>query len=223
MCCGRYTYITTPEIMDLLEIENDDFELQPNYNASPGQNLPMITMNSPKRIGLMRWGLIPFWAKDPRKVYRTINARSEEISQKPTFRGPLKNKHCLIPASGFFEWDKKGKEKIPNYFRLKNREIFAIAGLYDQWKDPSGAEIFSYTILTTRANGVVGKIHDRMPIILSRDAEEIRPDNSNYSPGELQQLLHPYADGEMIMYRVSRAVNSPTINKPELLDILSDN
>jgi len=208
--------------MDLFEIENDDFELQPNYNASPGQILPVITMNSPKRIGLMRWGLIPFWAKDPKIGYRTINARSEEISQKPSFRGPLKNKRCLIPASGFFEWDKKGKEKIPYYFKLKDREIFAFAGLYDTWKDPSGAEIYSYTILTTRANGVVGKIHDRMPVILKRAEEEIWADNSEYDPANLAPLTEPYPESEMIMYPVSKAVNSPTNNRPEILENVAD-
>lgn len=215
--CGRYTFIPTPDILELFEIQNREFVLAENYNVAPGQIMPVVTMNSPKKFSQMKWGLVPFWAKDPKIGYKMINARGEELPQKPSFRGPLKNKRCLIPATGFYEWDKKGKTKIPHYFRLKNREMFAFAGLFDSWKDGSGQEIQTYTIITIEANELVGKIHDRMPVILKKEDEEKWADNSAYDQKELGKLIRPYNEEEMEEYIVSNRVNSPENNDGQLI------
>lgn len=216
--CGRYPFVPNPSFMQDYEIENDDFELQPNYNTAPGQTMPVVTMNSPKTLVAMQWGLIPFWAKDDSFKYKTINARSEEVDTKASFRGPIKNKRCLIPASGFYEWDKKGKEKLPYLFKLKDRENFCFAGLYDIWKDKTGKEIYSYTILTTKANRLVDQIHDRMPVILSKEDEELWADNSEYDPKVLAKLMQPYPASKMGSFRVSTNVNKPSNNTKELLE-----
>lgn len=219
--CGRYTFVPSPDVVDLFEIENTDFELRANYNVAPGQVMPVVAQQSPQRFYHMKWGLVPFWAKDPRIGYKMINARGEELPQKPSFRAPLKNKRCLIPATGFYEWDKSGKTKIPYYFKLKHRNIFAFAGLYDIWKDPNGQQIYTYTIITTEANGVVGKIHNRMPVILRRKDEKVWADNSRYEPAALSKLIRPYADEEMDMYMVSTQVNSPAHNEAALINRLN--
>jgi putative SOS response-associated peptidase YedK len=216
--CGRYIFIPDKEKFYYdFEIENDDFELQDNYNVAPGEIMPVITRNSPKRLQHMKWGLIPSWSKEPKMMFSTINARSEEISAKPTYRGPLKNKRCLIPATGFYEWDRKGKQKIPHLFLLKNRRTFAYAGLYDIWKDVEGHELYTYTILTTKANSLVGKIHDRMPVILDKEDEEIWANNSDFDFDKLSKLFKPYPDSQMISHRVSQRVNAATNNDPELI------
>lgn len=215
--CGRYPFQPEANFLEAYEIENTDFELHANYNTAPGQIMPVITMNSPKQLHAMKWGLIPFWAKDDSFAYKTINARSEEVDQKASCRGPIKSKRCLIPTSGFYEWEKKGKEKWPFLFTVKDRPNFCFAGLYDVWKNPNGQEVYSYTILTTRANKLVSRVHDRMPVILSREDEEVWADNSEYDPKKLAGLMQPYPAELMDSYPVSKSVNSPANNSKELL------
>lgn len=215
--CGRYVFVPSPDIIDKLEITNRDFPLHPNYNVAPGQCLPVAVAHPPKRFEEMRWGLIPFWAKDPRIGYRTINARGEEIAAKPSFRGPLKNRRCLIPASGFYEWKQVGgKQKRPYYIRLKSRTWFCFAGLYDVWRDPAGDEIKTYTIITTTPNDLVGEIHDRMPVILKPDDEDKWADNKTFDPS-LLKLLTSYPANDMVAHPVSTAVSNPRNNDPGLI------
>lgn len=215
--CGRYTTNLPPEVFEALEITNKEFELHASYNVAPGQSMPVVVAHSPKQFETMKWGLIPFWAKDPKIAYSTINARCEDISSKPAFRAPLKNRRCLIPASGFYEWEKlDAKHKQPYYFRLKSREWFCFAGLYDVWKDASGYEVKSYTIITTAANSVVERVHGRMPVILKASDYDTWADNSSYSP-ELLELLKPYPAHDMVAYPISAAVNSPRNNRPDLI------
>ncbi len=215
--CGRYGFVPPHDFYERFDVDNEIEDLRDNYNVAPGEIMPVITTQSPKKVYLMKWGLVPVWAKDPRIGYKMINARSEGIEKKPSFRGPIKNKRCLIPASGFFEWARVGKEKTPYYFQLKTKEVFAFAGLYDIWTDAEGRETKTYTIITTSANGVVGKIHDRMPVILHAKDEAVWVDNSKYEEEKLLDFLEPYPDHEMISYRVSQRVNSPANNDSELL------
>jgi putative SOS response-associated peptidase YedK len=215
--CGRYGFVPPHNFYERFEVENTDEDLQDNYNVAPGEIMPVITTKSPRRVYKMKWGLVPFWAKDPRIGYKMINARAEDINHKPSFRTPLKSKRCLVPASGFFEWHRAGKEKTPYYFKLKDREIFAFAGLYDIWKDVEGKEWWTYTIITTEANGVVAKIHDRMPVILAEKDEQLWVDNTSYNEEKILALLKPYPEKDMTSFRVSTRVNSAQNNDPDLM------
>lgn len=214
--CGRYvlSQINLEGRFEASKGYAGDF--RENYNVSPSQIMPTITRNSPNKITLMRWGLIPFWAKDPRIGFKMINARSEGIESKPSFREPFRKRRCLVPANGFYEWKKDGKEKIPYYIKLKNNETFAFAGLYDIWIDAEGLEVTSYTIITTSPNDLVKDIHDRMPVILNREDEDIWLDPSS-SLETLKSFLNPYNPSEMLVYEVSREVNITTNNYSELI------
>ncbi len=210
--CGRYGLVVKEarELRDRFGTINTLKDLSPRYNIAPGQMNPVVTRHSPNQIGLMFWGLIPAWAKDDSFKFKTINARAEGIENKPAYRKPFRMQRCLVPATGFYEWDKKQKPSQPYYFRLKNEGMFAFAGLYDVWVNPKdGHEVTSYTIITTQANGVVGQVHPRMPVILRRDAEDawLNPDTTE--PDILLPLLSPYPDAEMVSYGVSTAVNVP--------------
>ncbi|HBC72779.1 MAG: YoaM [Candidatus Amesbacteria bacterium GW2011_GWB1_47_19] len=200
--CGRYSFIPPADFFSRLEITNRDYQLQANYHVTPGSFMPVVFKSSPKQVANMRWGLIPYWAKDPRIAYHTINARVEGLASKPAFRGLLKNRRCLIPASGFFEWARTGNTKKPYFVKLKNHDWFVFAGLYDIWKDPEGMEHKTYTIITVPANSVVAKIHDRMPAILKARDEDLWADNSSYSPN-LLRLLVPYPAGDMSLVPAS--------------------
>ncbi|WP_083919488.1 SOS response-associated peptidase [Pontibacter roseus] len=162
----------------------------------------------------------PFWAKDAKAVKRAINARAETLAEKPSFRSLLNSKRCLVPADGFFEWQVTGQGKVPYRILLKNEELFTFAGLWDEWADKGTGEVLhTFTIITTEANDVVRPIHDRMPVILSPEAEELWLDE--HEPQEdLLALLRPYKGEEMKAYPVSPLVNSPLNNVLEILNSL---
>jgi putative SOS response-associated peptidase YedK len=166
----------------------------------------------------MLWRLIPYWAPDDSFKFKTINARVEGIEGKPVYRKPFRTQRCLVPATGFYEWDKSVKPTQPWYFKLKHEELFAFAGLYDRWQDPkTRTEVLSYTIITIQANGVVGKIHHRMPVILQKEDEDAWLNPDIVEPELLLPLLKQYPDKEMEAYPVSTAVNRPTIDTAELI------
>lgn len=201
--CGRYGFIPAKNFYSRFEIEDPEVEVEENLNVTPGQVMPVVRAGEQEsgRAGVntfkkvvekMRWGLVPFWAKDPRIGYKMINARAEEIENKPSFREPFKKRRCLVPASGFFEWKREGNEKQAWYFQLRDEEMFCFAGLYDIWKDGEGRELKTYTIITTSPNKLVDKIHDRMPVILTRKAEDIWANNNDYNLTTLKALLSPY-------------------------------
>lgn len=195
---------------------DNDFNLEPNYNVSPSFVMPVITKNSPKKIQFMKWGLIPSWAKDPSIGNKLINARAESILEKPSFRNSFKNKRCLVPATGFYEWKKDENTKIPYYFKPKDDSIFSFAGLYDVWVDAEGKEILSYTIITTEPNELMRPIHNRMPVILRiEDEDKWLYLNSKYS--ELIDLLKPSESETLEKYQVSSEVNNPRNNSEILI------
>jgi len=218
LMCGRYGFIPGKDFYDRFEITNRDFDLQTSYNVAPGRTMPVVVMNSPKKITLMRWGLIPFWAKDPRIGYRTINARAEDVSNRPSYRRAFKNQRCLVPASGFYEWKAGEKKKTPYYFRKKGGEMMAFAGLFDIWKDGEGEEHKTYTIITTAAGKLLKEVHDRMPVILSKESEDIWADNIKYTGEELRDLMKPDEKNELIGYEVATRVNNTANDYPELID-----
>jgi putative SOS response-associated peptidase YedK len=174
--CGRFRLTRTgKQIVEDFAVD-EEFEWSPRYNIAPTDQIPTVRQdpkNPIRHCTLMRWGLIPFWAKDPAIGISTINAMSETAASKPAFREPMQNRRCLIPADGFYEWKRIGaKEKQPYNFCMADDSLFAFAGLWDRWKDSTGKEILSCTILTTRPNALLTEIHDRMPAIL-------RPDDFN--------------------------------------------
>jgi len=216
--CGRYGFIPPHDFYERFNVQKT-VDLKANYNTAPGQVMPVITTNSPKTVQEMKWGLIPFWSKDPRIGYKMINARSEGIQDKPSFRGPMKNKRCLVPASLFYEWKRDGKDKTPYAIRLKKRDIFVFAGLYNVWKDAEGRETKSYTIITTEPNPTMAKIHDRMPVILEQADEDTWVNNDTYDLHKLIPLLRPTKE-DMEAYIVSDRVNSPANNDPTIIESL---
>jgi len=208
--CGRYTQTASPEdLIFRFGFYNQDIVLKPRYNLAPGQLAPVIVNEGTKNLVMMQWGLVPSWAKEPAIGYKMINARSETLAQKTSFRRLLPSRRCLIVADGFYEWAKLQRGKAPMRFLLKGGEPFAFAGLWDRWKKPDGNELRTYTIITTQANELLKPVHDRMPVILNRDAEELWLDVDLKEPQELTALLRPFPAGEMESYYVSPIVNSP--------------
>lgn len=218
--CGRFALTDIDAIFSRLRvIISEDIKITPHYNIAPSQNIPVIYKDKKQenRIEFMKWGLIPFWAKDPRIGYKMINARAETLTQKPSFKHILKTKRCLIPASGFYEWKKVDKQKVPYYIGIKNCKTFSFAGLFDHWKDGDGNELKTFTIITTNANNTIKPIHDRMPVILKQEYEgkwlDIKIQNSDL----LAEMLKPYADDQMVAYPVSREVNNLGNDNPKLI------
>ena len=219
--CGRF--VRNCSIADIAEefgAEEPPFDLPPSYNVAPGQTIPVITRNGKKKVVSCKWGFIPSWAKDPKTGYRMINARAETVALKPAFRSAYKNARALIPASGFYEWKKEGSEKAPFYIRLKSRDPFGFAGLYTLWRSAGGEQICTCTIITTDANQLLVPVHNRMPVIIRKEDEDLWLDPPDTS-SDLHLLLKPYEPDDMECYSVSRLVNSPANNSPECIKRVS--
>jgi len=217
--CGRYVLAQDyEELKKRFGLEQSDFSVKPSYNIAPGQANPVITNGAGRNIKAMKWGLIPHWAKDPKIAYKMINARSETVAEKPSYRDSFKNKRCLIPASGFYEWQKTvndPKKKTPIHIRLENSELFAFAGLWSSWRNGED-ELLTYTIITTEANNFLTIYHDRMPVILNQ-SDESKWLNYQTPSDELQSLLVPCAEDRLEAYEVSKLVNSPKNNSSECI------
>ena len=224
--CGRYTlsnpqgsFSETPDIdaRFLAEFVETGW-LKPRFNIAPTQDVPVITNEGRRRIEKMRWGLVPFWAKDVKIGSRMINARGETVAEKPAFRSSFKSKRCLIPATGFYEWRREGKSKTPMLIRLRGGGYFSMAGLYDRWKDPDGNWLSSCTIITTGPNELMSPIHDRMPVILPEEAEAAWINLEVDSADELKPFIRPFPAASMEAFEVSGAVNSARNEGPELVE-----
>ena len=217
--CGRYT-LKTPVEKLAEEFGFDDFsvELPPNYNVAPTQGVAaVLEEDGRRRLEVLRWGLIPPWADDPQIGSRMINARAETAPEKPSFRRAFRERRCLIPADGFYEWKRMNGGKQPYYIHMREGRPFAFAGLWESWKDDDGPEIRSCTILTTQPNALAGEIHDRMPVILPQGSYDVWLD-PEAEKDELYGLLAPYPEDEMEAYPVSRFVNSPSNNDPRCIE-----
>lgn len=193
----------------------------PGYNIAPTHRIATVIKEDDKtKLMGMRWGLIPSWSKDMTIGSKLINARSETLFEKPIFKS-VYSKRCLILADGFYEWKKKGKERIPIYFHLKEKnpnntnKVFALAGLYDLWSSPNGDNVHSCSVITTEANKIVGEVHNRMPVILNSIDSERSWINSKLDIPNLKNLLIPYPTEKMTSYKVSKFVNSPKNNTPK--------
>jgi putative SOS response-associated peptidase YedK len=210
--CGRYNLITDAvALVDFFGIEQTLFDMSgfgPRYNIAPGQDVPLVRDGSNGReLVLARWGLVPHWSKESKTKYSTINARAETVAEKPTYRDSFKRRRCLIPATGFYEWKRDGKQKIPQHIQLAEGGLFAFAGLWDRW-EKQGETFDSCSIIVTDANEAVRPVHDRMPVILNHAYYNawLNPTHSNRA--QLQSMLVPYA-GSIDVYPVSKRVNSP--------------
>jgi putative SOS response-associated peptidase YedK len=208
-------------IVERFAVSGVIFDAVPRYNIAPTQPVSAILAeaNTGERfLDLLRWGLVPFWAKDIAIGSKMINARAETVAEKPSFRTPFKRRRCLIPSDGFYEWDKEGGTRQPYHFRRKDGELFGFAGLWDEWTAPDGSPLRTCTILTTTANPVVAPYHDRMPVILtSPDIESLWLDPSITEPDALESLLVPYPPEWMEAIPVSKRVNSPVNEDSDLV------
>ncbi|MCM3711316.1 SOS response-associated peptidase [Sporosarcina luteola] len=219
--CGRFTlFAPYYDIIDRFDIESAFAESDyiPSYNIAPSQQVVAVINDGRKnRLGHLRWGLIPPWAKDEKIGYKMINARAETVAEKPSFRRAFQKQRCILPADSFYEWQRKDGEKIPMRIRLKNDELFAIAGLWESWKSPDGKVIHTCTAITTAPNELMKPIHDRMPVILKREDEAAWLDPLNDDVDFLGNMLRSFDEKQMDAYSVSSAVNSPKNNEANLI------
>jgi putative SOS response-associated peptidase YedK len=220
--CGRFTLTANvDQLIDRFDIEFflQEEEYNPSYNVAPSQSvLAVINDGAQNKMGFLRWGLIPPWAKDMSIGYKMINARAETLIDKPSFRNAYKKKRCLIVADSFYEWKRiDSKTKIPMRIKLKSNELFSMAGLWENWKSPDGKSIYSCSVITTSPNALVQDIHDRMPVILKPDDEKYWLDPSITDTTKLNPLLKPLDHALMEAYEVSPLVNSPKNNSIELI------
>jgi putative SOS response-associated peptidase YedK len=224
--CGRYAIYgpisrKNREVLDFLDRE---LAFPPAFNAAPTQQLPVYRIaRHGAELRLLRWGLIPFGAKSAAVGAKMINARADTVAERPAFRTAFSRRRCLVPMAGFYEWQKEGTRKIPHYIHLLNADLFAAAGLYEFWPGKDGAApIESFSIITTEANELVGKLHDRMPVILHADDYNAWLDPKNVDTAVLKGLLKPYPSEEMRAYPVGLRVNSAKNDDPELIAPVSD-
>jgi len=209
--CGRYRLSRRKQIIEEhFDSVSGEEDWTPRYNIAPTQPVPIIRQHpkEPRReLSLVRWGLIPWWAKDASGAARMINARSETAASLPAFRDALKSRRCIVPADGFYEWQTIGKTKQPYCFEVNEGELFAFAGLGERWKDSAGKLLETCSILTTTPNAVTSAIHDRMPVILSPDAYDLWLDPGFEDVAALSDLLKPFDARLMGFYPVSARVN----------------
>jgi putative SOS response-associated peptidase YedK len=209
--CGRYRLSRRKQIIEeYFETAPWDDDWDPRYNIAPTQPVPVIRQHPKeliRQISLMKWGLIPHWAKNASESAKTMNARSETAAIRPAFRDPMRFRRCLIPADGFYEWARKGTTKQPYCFEVQDGALFAFAGLWDGWKDASGNWVKTCSILTTTPNALTSAVHDRMPVILPPDAYDLWLDPGLNDVQVVSELLKPYHANAMRSYPVSMRVN----------------
>lgn len=213
--CGRFTLTASPDqLASLFELPQEPVVV-PRYNIAPTQPVAVVRMspqNASREWALTYWGLVPSWSKDPSMGARMINARSETVTEKPAFRAAFKRRRCLVPANGFYEWQKLGKGKQPFYITTPDGAPFAIAGLWEYWEGAEGSALESCTLLTTSANTLMAPLHDRMPVIVAPEdyAQWLGTgrDETPQALNQLQHLLRPYADDGLVAFPVSTYVNN---------------
>jgi putative SOS response-associated peptidase YedK len=220
--CGRYSIsVSKKELSEYLEkyynIELLDEKIElPRYNIAPSQSaLSIINDKTKYRVGLLKWGFTPDFAKDDKMSI--INARMETIDTLPSFKKSFLERRCLIIADGFYEWERSTSTKTPYRFALRNKKLFAFAGLWGVFKDSLGNKTYNCTIITTKANELISSIHDRMPVILDEEKAKIWLDPNIKDANALKQILNPYDSSEMELYQVSTRVNSPKNDDAELI------
>jgi putative SOS response-associated peptidase YedK len=218
--CGRYTLQASPEEIAAQFAVEDTPLFKPRYNIAPTQIVPVVRLrpeSTKRELVQLRWGLIPSWAKDLRIGNQMINAKAETVATKPSFRSAFRKRRCLIPASGFYEWQQQGRQKQPMYIRLRDRRPFAFAGLWERWEPQDGEPVESYTIITTEPNEFMRPIHNRMPVILASQDYD-RWLNPTAMTDGLQALLKPFTVDDLEAYVVRKLVNSPRNDIPQCIE-----
>jgi len=209
--CGRYRLSRRKQIVEeYFDTASDSEDWAPRFNIAPTQPVPVIRQHPKepvRELSLMRWGLVPSWAKDSSGAASMISARAETAATKPAFRDALKSRRCLIPADGFYEWARTGKTKQPYCVEVNDGELFAFAGIWERWKDPSGQWVKSCSILTTTPNAVTAAVHDRMPAILDPDGYDLWLDPGMTNVAAASELLKPFDARLMRCYPISTRIN----------------
>ena len=216
--CSRYSLTSPPEAAAKFFSYAGNEDFPPRYNIAPTEPV-LIVRNSERGVrepALVRWGLIPSWVKDPREFSTLINARSETVAEKPSFRGPIRHKRCLVPTDGFYEWTGKTGSKQPHLIRLKTHQLFAFAGIWEHWLGADGSEFDSMAILTTAANADMAHIHDRMPVFVPAISFARWLDCKPGSADPIMDLLAAPPLGSIEIVEVSPKVNNPRSEGPEL-------
>ena len=217
--CGRFVITSAPEALRKFLGYKEQPNFPPRYNIAPTQPIPVVRLDQGERhFALMRWGLIPSWVKDPKQFALLINARLEGIAEKPSFRAAMKRRRCLIPADGFYEWQKRGKTKQPYFIRARNREPFAFAGLWETWADRDGGEIETAAIVTCAANKTLAPVHERMPVILPPEQYDAWLDSDKIDAKQATALVGPAPEDFFEAYEISTRVNSVKNDGAENLD-----
>lgn len=221
--CGRYTLYQTQDLNSRFNLSHQPaIRVADNYNVTPGQTMPVLRLsNGNNFLDLMRWGFIPSWSKDIKMGYRLINARAETLFKKPIWSQAILNCRCLIPATGFYEWQAVGDNKLkkPFYIHPKNQKLFTFAGIWNLSKDAEGLELKTFSIITVDANKEMAAIHERMPVIL-KPSEEARWLRSSLGKTDIMSILKPYEDNKLDIYEVSSDVNNPRNNSERLVQKL---
>ena len=216
--CGRYTLTADAESIQLaFNLDDVSAWEQPRYNVAPSQMVPVITNQNRKVLTPLKWGLVPSWAKDPAIGNRMINARSETVAEKPSFRTAFKRRRCLIPADGYFEWTKRNGKKVPMYIKRCDREIFAFAGLWENWKMPDGRWLGTCAILTTEANEFVRPIHHRMTVMIEPEDHETWLSETELTPDQWLPLMSGCDSHKLTAFEVSTQVNRPINDNPTVI------
>lgn len=223
--CGRY--VLSAAVEELVKkygaVPDGLFRAEPNYNVAPTTHMPIVTeMGDERTVSMSRWGLVPFWAKSPDTGYSMINARSETLDEKRSFSQPFSSRRCIVPANGFYEWKKGSTGKIPHYITTPDRRLMNFAGLYELWKGDGGDLIHSFTIITTSANKPMEELHDRMPAMLLPEEFDFWLDPGNNDLSALKDLLRPWPDDAITLYRVGTDVNNVRNSGPRLIEPYQD-
>jgi putative SOS response-associated peptidase YedK len=219
LMCGRYTITSAPEAIRALFRYPEEPQFPARYNIAPTQPIPIVRLiDGQRHFALMRWGLMPSWVKDPANFALLINARGESVCEKPAFRNAMKYRRCLIAADGFYEWQASGSGgKQPFYIHPKSGKLLAFAGLWETWTGPNGEEVDTAAIVTTRANGTLAALHDRMPVIVPPEAFDLWLDCTNVDARTAETLIAPAPDDQLAFSPVSTLVNRTANDNPALL------
>ena len=217
--CGRYAITSAPEAIRRLfgYVEQPNFP--PRYNVAPTQPIPIVRLvDGKRRFALVRWGLLPSWVRDPKAFALLINARGESVNDKPAFRSAMKYRRCLIPADGFYDWQRQGKGGRPFYVSRKGGGPFAFAGLWETWSEPNGEEMETAAIVTTTASRSIAHIHERMPVMLEPKAFDLWLDCAKVDAQTASVLIAPASDDQLQLHEVSAAVNSVANDDASLIE-----
>ncbi|ARM35526.2 SOS response-associated peptidase (plasmid) [Legionella longbeachae] len=222
--CGRFAYVASYDKLKYQFHLSNSIEITPRFNIAPGAEVVCLVETNIHEIQsvLLRWGLIPSWTTDRKKIGSLINARAETLFEKPAFRQLMKSKRCLMPMSGFYEWHHEGGVKQPYFFQKKNHDLLAVAALWDTWQHENEV-IHSCCLITTDANSLLEPVHHRMPVILDEEAQAIWLNNTQCDKAQLMALMKPYSYEDLEGYRVTTLMNKADFDHPLAMEPLSGN